>query len=426
MSIQLLSVSHKAAPLQIRELFAFSKEQQLAIMEQLRMDGVIQEAVVLSTCNRTEVYVYSEEENERIVYDRMLTVVSNMAKENQKENESKEEDSFGGYYRLYHGEKAIHHLFSVTAGLDSLVIGEDQILGQVKRAHAFAREHKQCGVYLNTFFRYAVTGTKKVKTQTDLSKTSVSTATLAVKVLQEEYQSLVGKKIMVIGATGKIGSIVLKNLQSINGIKLYVTMRGISAVKKVDDSYTNRKNGCCYGDRCTGYEIIPYEERYHYIEEMDGIISATASPHYTITASHLKRYWKGKKMVFVDLAVPMDIEHEVGQLAGISCYHMDDLSRSARENNERKKEEAIHAKRILRDYEVQFKKWFLFQQSYGMIDEVTNYLEKMIEKKGTKKVLNQFFYQMREANEPEMFANFLQAVKRYQQVEIEEKEGKEE
>ena len=127
-------------------------------------------------------------------------------------------------------------------------------------------------------------------------------------------------------------------------------------------------------------------------------------------------------MVFVDLAVPMDIEHEVEQLAGISCYHMDDLSRSAKENNERKKEEAIHAKRILKDYEVQFKKWFLFQQSYEMVDEVTNYLEQMIEKKGAKKALNQFFYQMREVNDPEMFANFLQTVKRYQQVEIEEKE----
>ena len=414
MSIQLLSVSHKAAPLEVRELFAFTKEQQLFLMEQLRSNGLIDEAVVLSTCNRTEVYVYSTEENERLVYDQMIETISTLALENQKE---KTELSLGDYYRLYHGEKAIHHLFAVTAGLDSMVIGEDQILGQVKKAHEFARKHQQCSGYLNTFFRYAVTGTKKVKTETELSKTSVSTATLAVKALQEQLGSLKQKNIMIIGSTGKIGNIVLKNLQSIGGMNLYVTMRGVLATKKKEEGI--RETGCACGTtEDVNYEIIPYEERYHYMDRIDGVISATSSPHYTITVSHFKKYYTGRKIVFVDLAVPMDIEHGMEQLEGVVCYHMDDLSRSAKENNKRKQKETIHAKRILKDYETQFKKWFLFQQSYQTVNEVAEHLEKMIEEKGTKKAIRQFFYQMREDNEPEIVKGFLQALCQYKEVEI--------
>lgn len=435
MSIQLLSVSHKAAPLAIRQLFAFSNEQQLAIMKSLRESKIINEAIVLSTCNRTEIYVYSELENERKVYDVMIQVVTEMAKENERlkkqiftqqkehiqESKVEEESYLGDYYRFYHGEKAIHHLFDVTAGLDSMVIGEDQILGQVKRAHEFARKHGMCGTYLNTFFRYCVTGSKRVKTETELSKTSVSTATLAVKVLQEQLQTLKDKNIMVIGSTGKIGTIVLKNLQSIGGMNLYVTMRGISATKNLEEQPKNIKSCPCNPEEETSYTIIPYEERYHYMDKMDGVISATASPHYTITKGHFKRYYKGNKMVFVDLAVPMDIEHQITQLDGIVCYHMDDLEQSAKENNERKKEETVYAKRILKDYETQFKKWFLFQRSWEAIQEVTDHLEVEVEKKGVKKALNQFFYQVREDSTPEQLEQFLGAVLQYKEKEIEEK-----
>ena len=409
MSIQLISVSHKAAPLVVRQLFAFSNDQQIELMKALRKDGMIQEVVVLSTCNRTEVYVYSEEKNERIVYDKMMQIMTEFALKNQNHLEESME-CLSEYYRFYHGEKAIHHLFTVTAGLDSMVIGEDQILGQVKKAHDFARKQGMCSVYLNTFFRYSVTGSKKVKTKTALSKTSVSTATLAVKALQEQLGSLEGKKIMIIGASGSIGMIVQKNLQSIGGMKLYVTMRGMNVMNKKEEADKSQNSQIELP-----YEIIPYEERYRYIGEMDGVISATTSPHYTITESHLKQYYKGKKMVFVDLAVPMDIEHTIEELGDITCYHMDDLQKAAKENNERKKEEAQHAKEILRDCEAQFKKWFLFQQSFSTIHKVVVHLVEETEKKGAKKALSQFFYQVREDAEPEQLESFLQAITCYKE-----------
>ena len=135
-----------------------------------------------------------------------------------------------------------------------MVIGEDQILGQVKTAHKQAREAGTTGVYLNTFFRMAVTGAKKVKTETELSKTSVSTATLALKVAEEELGTLKDKKVLIIGATGKIGGIVLMNIQSLHQADIYVTTRKNKLIqtKHGNDDFTT----------------IDYEDRYNYLDQM--------------------------------------------------------------------------------------------------------------------------------------------------------------
>ena len=216
MGIQIISISHKIAPLHIREMFAFSKEQQEDMMRKMTEHLEVSECVVLSTCNRTEMYVYSESESKGYVFNLMEEVLLEAAG-------ATDEEEVGNYLLFFHGKKAIHHLFDVAAGLDSMVIGEDQILGQVKTAHQQARNIGTTGVYLNTFFRMAVTGAKKVKTDTDLSRTSVSTATLAIKVAEETLGSLKNKRVMIIGATGKIGGIVLMNLLSLGEAEIYVT-----------------------------------------------------------------------------------------------------------------------------------------------------------------------------------------------------------
>ena len=164
MGIQIISISHKIAPLHVREMFAFTEEQQKHMMQKITEHLEVSECIVLSTCNRTEMYVYSDSESKGCVFNLMEDTLL-------EEAGAQEEEDIGNYLLFYHGEKAIHHLFQVTAGLDSMVIGEDQILGQVKTAHKQAREAGTTGVYLNTFFRMAVTGAKKVKTETELSKT---------------------------------------------------------------------------------------------------------------------------------------------------------------------------------------------------------------------------------------------------------------
>lgn len=394
MSIQLLSVSHRYAPLKVREQFAFDQEQQLQLMMRIKEYPYIEETVILSTCNRTEIYIYSTGEMyAREAFEWVKTVALT-------ETGTENVENMGDYIRLYQGERAVHHLFLVASGLDSMVIGEDQILGQVKRAHTYARENGMCKTYLNTFFRFAVTSAKKVKTDTQLSKTPVSTASLAVKVAEEEFHSLVNKKIMLIGATGKIGSVVLKNLQCVEGAQIYVTTRN-------HNSSIGMKHNLIY-------EAVPYEERYYRVEEMDVVISATTSPHYTLTYHHLLKYVKPQKhMVFIDLAVPMDIESKIGQLTNISYYNIDDFTKIAEENNEIKQQEAKMAGLILEDYEVQFHKWLIFQQALPELELTKDKLLKLAKEKGTEKMLNQLFYGIREISAPHELSVFLETINQF-------------
>lgn len=388
MSIQLISVSYQYAPLSIRKQFAFSKEIQQQMMETLVLKHEIEECVLVSTCNRTELYCYGNDHAEqRNVFSVMQEALLSSAGLDNKENVS-------SYLRFYEGQKASHHLFQVASGLDSMVIGEDQILGQIKEAHEQARNAGMTGVYLNTLFRYAVTGAKKVKTDTQLSKTSVSTASLAVKAALWELGSLSGKKVMVIGASGKIGSIVLKNLATVEGTELFATTRRTNI----------RHHGAAFVQ-------IPFSERYSYFDQMDVIISATASPHYTITKQKFSEHIRTKKpRVLVDLAVPMDLEKSIKDMDDVRYYNIDDLELIARENNEKKKKEAEAAGLILENYEDKFEQWRIFKHYQNTMDTVCNFMERESRNKGVEHAVRKLFYQVRDSAQPEGLELFFQSL----------------
>lgn len=391
MAIQIISISHRIAPLRIREKFAFTEKQQVELMKKLADYPEVDESLILSTCNRTEFYAYTDDPNNR------RKVFCLMEKELLEMAGAQDEEDISDFILFFHGDRAIHHLFRVAAGLDSMVMGEDQILGQVKTAHTRAISANTTGVYLNTFFRDAVTGAKKVKTATDLSKTSVSTATLAIKAAEEALGTLKEKKVMVIGATGKIGGIVLMNLVRVNGAEIYVTTRG----SKVITLKHGEKN----------FTILEYEERYGYINEMDVIISATASPHYVLTYNKVKNCIKTEKpRVFVDLAVPMDIEKRITTLGNIHYYNIDDFMQIAEENNLKKQREAEAAARILEDYELQFKKWMIFQKSLPIMKKEKFAFKRMAEYKGVDYALNQFYFWVRDNNTPEDLEIFFRCI----------------
>ncbi len=380
MGIQIISVSHKKAPLKIRELFSFTEEQQERIMKKMISYPGIPECVLLSTCNRTELYVYADYQNKSYVFHRMEDVLLG-------EIGSEFQGEVGEYLLFYNNDSAVDHLFKVAAGLDSMVIGEDQILGQVKDAHQKARKLGTTKSFLNTFFRDAVTAAKKVKTETDLSKTSVSTATLAVKAAEKTLGTLKDKKVMIIGATGKIGGIVLMNLTSLHQADIYVTTRKTRLILNKED--------------VDKIHLIDFSERYDYLDRMDVVISATASPHYVLVASKMKQAMKTeKRRVFIDLAVPMDIESKVTTFGKNRYFNIDDFTRIAKRNNEKKLHEAETAAAILEEYTLKFRQWYCYQKAIRPLMDVKKRFMEKAEKKGLSKAFDQLMYQVRDNNDP--------------------------
>ena len=391
MSIRLVSISHKTAPLEIRELFAFTKEQQEELMKLLISEGGAAESVVIATCNRTEIYTYyGDQEGQR---KNLFTLQQQLI---LREAGAGDRQDVADYLRFYQDEKAVCHLFSVTAGLDSMVVGEDQILGQVKKAQAQAAG--TAGKYLNTLFRYAITCSKKIKTETDLSKTAVSTATLAVKAADEALGGLSGKHVMVIGGTGQIGGIVLKNLYSMKGLHIYSTIRNVTLTH---DAHMKSESNT----------LIDYKDRYEYLDQMDVVISATASPHYTLTCARVKEKLKTEKpRVFVDLAVPVDIEESIAGLPRTFFYNMDDFEELAKANNQAKKQAVRQAGEILDEYQEDFMRWMIFQQAVPQIQATKAWIEEEAERKGLDRAIDKLFYRIRENADPEELRAFFRGL----------------
>lgn len=390
MSIQLLSISHKTAPTQVRGMFALDDEKKMQILRTLISQEEICEAVILSTCSRTELYCSGEKDNK--IFSKMQQFLLEAAGAEKIPGMT---DSF----MRFQGRRAVRHLFRVTAGLDSVVIGEDQILGQVKQAYYFSKENGFTKSTFNSLFRLAITAAKKVKTDTVISKTSVSTAGLALKKALECHETLDNKNIMIIGASGKIGSIVLKDALDIAGLNIFVTVRSKLPYELHNQAYE--------------YQVIPYEERYQWLDQMDIVISATTSPHYTITGEHFKNCVKTeKKRVFFDLAVPMDIDCKIGLEADTFYYSMEDMQELAQKNNEAKLDDIPKAEAILQKYEEQFLKDDLFGSSLDMMKALEERAEKELQKKPAGEIVKQFFYKVKENSNADEFAQFMKIVKK--------------
>lgn len=413
MNIQLLSISHKTAPVKIRALFAFTREERQRLMEALLQETGIKECVVLATCNRTEVYTVSEE---LVPVRQIMTAMQRcvLAAAVLPENMN-----VSSLLRFYQGRQAVSHLFFVAAGLDSMVMGEDQILGQVKEAHQQAMENGFCRTYGNALFRMAVTAAKRVKTETKLSRTSVSTATLAVKAAEQFFGSLEQKKVLLIGATGKIGAIVMKNMVSDYHIELYVTSRQIQEGVCQTIAANTLAGGHCSGRhyRTESYKAIAYEERYRYMDEADVIISATASPHYTITKERwLENITIRKPRILIDLAVPMDIESGIADGEETCTCHIDELTAIAEKNNALRMAEADLAQRLLEEDIAQFERWLLFQDHLPLMRDIRNTILTDAAKGDMAKAVDKLFYRVRESASPEQLKVFYEILEQSEKV----------
>jgi len=278
-------------------------------------------------------------------------------------------------------------LFQVTSGLDSMVLGEDEILRQVKEAYQVSLNNNCTNHELNIAFQGALNNAKLIKTDTKLSKTSVSIGTLTANHIMDFLNSVQGKNILIIGITGVMGSIIANNLACKSDLKVVGTSRNHNAGKKL---FVN-----------DNIRIVDYNDRYQYLNESDVIVSATISPHYTFAYNEvLEEFGENTyHKLFIDLAVPCDIDKEILDIAGMDIIDIDYFEKVSKDKSEIKLKEIDKAELILADSIDETLKNIYFQKFNGIMKKV----EEKIEEKG----FNYFLYQMKKSLNSEQFKTVL-------------------
>lgn len=294
MSISMIGVDHSKAPLDIRALFAFSKKNAGEAMEKLKAQKGINGCVILSTCNRLEVWVSREDGEEISLYDCLCAL------------KGVEDGSYESYFVKREDKEAVEHLFYLASGLKSQILGEDQILTQVKDALSLAREHYTTDSVLEVLFRMAATAGKKIKTEVPFAHGNPSVIHQAIQFLKEQDYSVRDKVCLVIG-NGEMGKVAAQTLKEYGG-DVTVTIR------QYRSGVVNIPLGC---------KRIDYGDRMEYLPKCDLVVSATASPNYTLREELFEGIVCKEELVLIDLAVPRDIEPTLGKKEGITLFDMD-------------------------------------------------------------------------------------------------------
>jgi len=303
---------HKQSTLELREKVYFTRNNIEKAYEKLKNNPEITEAVILSTCNRSEIYAVVKN------YDTGKEALINFYIEFF--NLSKPEIDKFIIFRS--GESTIKHLFEVASGFQSLVLGEDQIIGQVIDSYETALKYSITGKKLNRLFLNAITTAKKIKSSAGMSGTDVSISSIGVKLIEKELNNFAEKSVLVIGL-GEMSKIVIQNLIKKNVKNIFVTNR---TKRKVED----------FAKDFPGITEIDFEDRYKTITEVDAIISCTSAPHFVIRKEKFTQNYNNQPLIILDLAVPRDIEPSVSEISSIKLYSIDDLDKTARENAQKK------------------------------------------------------------------------------------------
>ncbi|MDU2149507.1 MAG: glutamyl-tRNA reductase [Paeniclostridium sordellii] len=328
MNFAVVGVNHNDTPIHIRENVSFTDTQKIEGINFL-LDNGISEVVVLSTCNRSEIYIYSDDILKKIeivkdFYEDFFNV-----------------DNIKEYLFCKTGQDAIEHVFRVSAGLDSIVLGEDQILGQVKDAHEFSKQLGASKKVFNKLFREAITASKDIKTTTKISHQPISISYIGIKCLKDRLGSLEGKNALVIGI-GKMSKLAMKHLEEEKLNSIYVTNRSYEKLQDIQDEYKN---------------LIPikYEERYSVLEKVDVVISATASPHTVIKKENMPNL--SNTLIMMDIALPRDIDKNIDTLENIEVYDIDDLKKISDENDKKRRELACIGELLIDEKIDEFNDW---------------------------------------------------------------------
>ena len=401
--IYMAGMSHKVAEIAIREKFYIPMDVKTAALENKPFD----ELLILATCNRTEVYVVSDRELEAHELSRYVCSLAGQDYEN-----------FANFFYEKGGDDVAHHVMNVCAGLDSVAVGEDQILHQIGRAYETAHQYGATGNTLNKLFQGAIHTTKRIKTETNLSKLSCNIPFLAMKQVQRTFDDLENRSVYIVGL-GEMGSLMLKYVQEYT-TNIFASSRTFANAQKFADVLTP----------------VKLEDRYRVLGQCDAVILCSICQEPIVTKDEfLKAFANGRPRLVIDLGSPRNAEASIGEIPGVQYVCVDDLEKIVSENRRLRMEELSAAQKILKEGIDEFLQWYRMDE---VSKQVNLYAERMTAIANTesekllrsmpdlaqtdreriammyerfaKKMANDFLYKVKAENTPEDVKVFLKCL----------------
>lgn len=336
LDIVLLGLNHKTAPVELRECLAFSKEETFVALKSFQESSVVNEAVLISTCNRVEVIIVTGDKTNAVAAVKVFL----------SEFKHLPVSEFNKSLYIHEGNDAVRHVFRVASSLDSMVVGEPQILGQIKEAFQMATVEKTSGVVLNKLFHRTFFVAKRVRSETGIGDHAVSISYAATELGRKIFGTFEGKMVLLIGA-GEMAELAVEHLIQNRVGDIWVANRTF-------------ENGVELAKRFKG-QAIRFEEIPEALKEVDIIISSTGSPDYVVSRDHVKRIIRRRRnrpLFFIDIAVPRDIDPEINRLTNTYVYDIDDLKSVIDDNIEDRNREAIKGERIVDEAVISFRNWY--------------------------------------------------------------------
>jgi len=336
MEIVLVGLNHRTAPVEVREKVSFTAEQAQRAAEELRARGILEETLVLSTCNRSEVYGVPPESSHECAPG-LSTFLS--------EFHSVRADVLGVSLYHHYDQEAVRHLFRVAAGLDSMLLGEAEILGQVREAYRFAHEHGATGPVLNRLFQGALEVGKRVRTETELGTRPMSVASAGVKLAERIFGKLNGHTALVVGA-GTISEQVVAHLRDRGVAQLHVMNRSRDRAEDLAKQYDGR--------------VTEWGEWDTALQSPDVVVSSVSAEEPVLRRDVVERAMaaRGNRALFLmDLGVPRNIAPDVAELYNVYVYNTDDLSEVVQRNRSARESEIPKAQGIVDEHVAKFLSW---------------------------------------------------------------------
>ncbi|MBI4715530.1 MAG: glutamyl-tRNA reductase [Nitrospirae bacterium] len=326
MHVIIVGLSHKTAPVEIREKLSFGKKEIGEAVVRLKSEEIIRECLVLSTCNRVEIYAVAASEDLGIAWIKEFLC---------RTSPNHPAERLIEHFYVYAGEEAVRHLFRVASGLDSMVVGEPQILGQVKESYDASLLSAGTGILLNKLFKKAISVAKRVRSETGISENAVSISYAAVELAKKIFGNLRDKTALLLGA-GEMAELAAEYLVQ-------------SGVREVAVSTRNYERGAGLAGRFNG-RVIRFEEFLQELVHTDIVLCSTGAPTYLIRHEDVHRLIQKRKnrpIFLIDISVPRNIDPEVNEIDNVFLYDIDDLESVVKANLKARQKEAEKAEEII-------------------------------------------------------------------------------